>query len=195
MSGKFRNVKIRVNTPEINEQVQKKLYEDGCFWICFDGLHAFRRDSIAYLFVNDEGRLGWCGYGDESEKHFIESRNTEVQARDVITGNPPLTPKDLIPGKHAVRLRKGDMYYVMADGLLVPMLTDGTVKFLCNYQNDLRSIAFKQCDIVRVYEIQTNIKRVKQPVKSNLVWERNEKPQYTFDQLRGIIGHDFDIVD
>ena len=108
------------------------------------------------------------------------------------------TKKDLKNGMIA-EYRDGERA-IFLGGELIGLGDWMNLKF---YEDDLTYRNNKSCDIVRVYELNDfiDINRFKDLEKIykttdmlEVIWEREEKPKYTMEELKAIVGHDFDIL-
>lgn len=78
----------------------------------------------------------------------------------------------------------------------ISMNGDGKFIRLCDYSDNLCFISQKrELDIVKVWNpyYLEDLLTDKHPIRSKVLWER-PKEKYTYEQLKAIVGHDFDFV-
>ena len=103
-----------------------------------------------------------------------------------------MTKKDLKTGM-LVQTRNGGVYMYI-NGVLVD--TEGHLD-LCNYYNDLTRNN-TEWDIVKVSNILTGCYLspyywAENKLNENLLWERDQTPEYTMDEAIAKMGHEFKI--
>lgn len=104
--------------------------------------------------------------------------------------------KDDLKNGMVVTLRNGSMCIMLKliddirDGILKSIKHIGNIGFeywLINYENDLtRKYCTNSGESLDIMEVRD--------LSGNLLWERKEKKKYTYEQLKEILGEEFEIV-
>lgn len=110
-----------------------------------------------------------------------------------------MTKSELKPG-YVVRYRTGEFRLVMplSDGdAIVGMEGSHGWEYLDKWNQDLTHKAgYKDLDIVEVYGYsrRPSSALIFKKEDRKLLWKRHEKKQYTYAQLREILGEEFEVI-
>ena len=107
-----------------------------------------------------------------------------------------MTKSDLKTG-HIVTYRNGNKRKVLLNSCLggdILVAQDGWMP-LNRFNEDLTNKDNHNFDIVKVEEPLLTCHLVQEDPSTKTIWERKEKKQYTYAQLKEIIGEDFEIVE
>lgn len=109
-----------------------------------------------------------------------------------------MTKSELKPG-YIVRLRNGNIFMVMPldkyDAIIGTEGYNGW-DYLKNWCQDLMHGKYRNLDIMEVYgysKLNSSALIFKKEDRE-LLWKRSEKKQYTYAQLREILGEEFEVV-
>lgn len=100
----LRNVKIRVNTPEISKLVQEYLFKHGCYWTD-PVLDSPSHLTSKYLYVAGNGKLGFGADGKQAEEYFNMYSHTELTF-DVIKENTIVMVPTTVTKLHLHNMRR-----------------------------------------------------------------------------------------
>lgn len=98
-TGKYRNIKLRVNSGEECTAVQKMLFADGVRWVSgsTDVLHF--ADSSNVLFISPEGTMTHSIYMTSVRNENMDCVEVEVEFERTIVAKIKDRPKTVLFGK------------------------------------------------------------------------------------------------
>jgi hypothetical protein len=79
----YRNIKVKVPTPEISRMVQEKLFEHGVRWR-YAGSASVRHEGEKYLYVDDSLKMTQGGFDQE---YFNQHNHKQVHYLQILTGD------------------------------------------------------------------------------------------------------------
>lgn len=110
-----------------------------------------------------------------------------------------MTKSELKPG-YVVKIREGHFYMVMPfgghDAIIGMDGYNGWDNLDEHWNQDLMHKRYRNLDIVEVYgySIRQSSAFIFRKEDRKLLWKRPEKKQYTYAQLREILGEEFEVV-
>lgn len=137
--------------------------------------------------LDNEDSVYFYQVGREHDGEFLDFTDFEIKE---------FTLDDLVPGKHIVKTRDGDVgIYLLIEKTPYVLFSNDKFMGLENHNKDLtHSSPNSDLDIVQVSEIST-FKFSKLFTQTVLVWEEKEKKKMTKQQIVDALGYDFDLVE
>lgn len=120
-----------------------------------------------------------------------------VHEEEECTKPSGFSKKDLVAGKHIVKLADGSVGLVvyLGDELRV-LFEDDDSMTLSDQEEDLSYSEDSNLNIVEVYEIRSRfISRIFDLAYHELVWQKNPKRKMTIEEIEEALGYNIEIVD